>query len=182
MLEDLPATAIYIPDLSQRWEKLQSPDSRGSCHWEAASAPSLSRSSCIVTRKNGAHMETLMNRGSKAAREDRVLSEQILITSIMERLWKRQERQAGCGRMELGMDRGNSPSCICLELGKGMLGLLRPLSCHGVRRCQGLSLPHALWEFSIWEFSIVTTSPIPMPIGNGGGGEVLDSECSSHAP
>lgn len=57
-----------------------------------------------------------------------MLSEQILITSIMERLWKRRERQAGWGRMELGTDRSNSTSWVCLELGKEMLGLLRPLS------------------------------------------------------
>lgn len=156
MLEDLLATAIYIPDLSQRWEKLWSPASRGFCHWEAASAPALSRSSCVVTRKNGAHMETLMNRGSKAAREDRVLSEQILITSIMEQLWKRQERQAGWGRM----DTGNSPSWVCLELCKEKLGLLRALSCHGVRRCQGLS-------------------PCPTPYGNSPCG---NSPLSPHSP
>lgn len=67
-----------------------------------------------------------MIRGSKAAREDRVLSEQILITSIMERLWKRRERRVGWGRMELGMDRGNSTSWVWRELGKEVLGLLRP--------------------------------------------------------
>lgn len=96
--EDLLATVIDIPDLSQRWVTLRSCGSSGFHHWEADSRPSLSRCSCDVTRKNGAHMETLMIRGSKEARKDRLLSEHILITSITAWLWA----AAGNGRRLAG--------------------------------------------------------------------------------
>lgn len=95
--EDLPATAIDIP-ISQRWVTLRSCGSSGFRHWEADSRPSLSRCSCDVTRKNGAHMETLMIRGSKEARKDRLLSEHILITSITAQFWA----AAGDGRRLAG--------------------------------------------------------------------------------
>lgn len=97
--EDLLATAIYISDLSQRWVNVQSCGSWGFCHWEADSLRALSRYSCGMTRKNGAHMETLMIRGSKQARKDRLLSKHILITSITARLW------AAAGEWQAAADR-----------------------------------------------------------------------------
>lgn len=65
----LLASALPISDLFQRWAELSSSSLSQSGRWEADFLPSLSPYSCDVTRKNGAHMETLMIRGSEQARK-----------------------------------------------------------------------------------------------------------------
>lgn len=67
--KDLLAAAFSRSDLSQRWAELSSSSPSPFGCWEVDFLPSLSPYSCDVTRKNGAHMETLMIRGSEQVRK-----------------------------------------------------------------------------------------------------------------